>query len=128
MKFSFEEGDSVVLDSLPPNCLMFNSPYIIIISFLDLPVFKLRFSLTHRIVSRLSPVIFHFLSALINKMSDFFAVITSAFVLVYHFAGNSRTPYIWAVVKPAPAPNLLLDLKFWFWFVPYLLLPLLLKF
>ena len=82
---------------------MFNTPYIIIIPFLDLPVFKLRCSLTHGIISHLSPFIFYFLSALITKVSNFLAVITPAFVLVYSFAGNSRTSHIWTVVKPAPA-------------------------
>ena len=102
---------------------MFNTPYIIVIPFLDLPVLKLRCSLAHGIVSHLSPVIFHFLSALMNKMSNFFAVITSAFVLVHGFAGNSRT----LSNLPLP-PNLSPGLKFWFGFVWYLLLPLLLKF
>ena len=82
---------------------MLNIPYIIIILFLDLPVFKLRCSLTHGIISCLSPFIFYFLSALINKVPNFLAVITPAFVLFYSFAGNSRMSHIWTVVKPAPA-------------------------
>ena len=82
---------------------MFNTPTIVIIPFLDLPVFKLRCSLIHGIISCLSPFIFYFLSALINKVSNFFAVITPAFVHVYSFAGNSRMSHICTFVKPVPA-------------------------
>ena len=38
-------------------------------------------------------------------MSNFLAVITSAFVLIYSFTSNSRMLYIWAVIKSAPAPK-----------------------
>ena len=95
----------MVLDCLPPNCLNVQYPHVVIIPFLDLQVFKLGCPLTHGTISRLSPVIFHFLCTLVDKMSNFFAVIAPAFVLVHSFAGNPRTLYVWAVVKPALAPK-----------------------
>ena len=100
-----------MLDCLPPNCLNVQYPlhnhHPILGS--SSPQTEMILDpwnyLTRGIISHLSPVIFHFLSALINKMFNFFAVITSAFVLIYSLAGNSRALYIWAVVKPAPAPK-----------------------
>ena len=82
---------------------MLNTPNIVIIPLLDLPVFKLRYSLAHRVVPGLSPFIFNFLSTLTNKMSNFFAVITSAFILIYSSTSHPRASYIRAVIKPASA-------------------------
>ena len=106
---------------------MFNTPNIIIIPFSDLPVFKLRCSLTHGIISCLSPVIFYFLSALTDKMSNFFAVITSAFVLIYSFTSNSRMPYIWAVIKSAPAPKSSVWFRVSIWVCPIFLIAPIIK-
>ena len=82
---------------------MFNTPNIVIIPLLDLPVFKLRCSLAHTVVPHLSPFIFNFLSTFTNKMSNFLAVITSAFILINSSASHPRASYIWAVIKPASA-------------------------
>ena len=80
---------------------MFNTPNIVIIPLLDLPVFKLRYSLAHRIVSCLSPFIFNFLSTFTNKMSNFLAVIASAFILINSSTSHPRASYVWTVIKPA---------------------------
>ena len=83
---------------------MLYTPNIIIIPFLDLPVFKLRYYLAHGIVSCLSSFIFYFLSALTYKVSsNFLAVIASAFVFIDSFTGHSRTLHIWTVIKPTSA-------------------------
>ena len=82
---------------------MLNTPNIVIIPFLDLPVFKLRYSLAHRIVSRLSPFIFNFLGAFTNKMSNFLAVIAPAVILINGSTSHPRALYIWTVIKPASA-------------------------
>ena len=106
---------------------MFNTPDIVIIPFLDLSVFKLRCSLTHGIISCLSPVIFYFLSALTDKMSNFLAVITSAFVLIYSFTSNSRMLYIWAVIKSAPAPKSYIWFEVSVWVCPISLIAPIIK-
>ena len=82
---------------------MFNTPNIIFIPFLDLPVFKPRYSLAHRIVSCLSPFILNFLGAFTDKMSNFLAVIASAFILINSSTSHPRASYIWTVIKPASA-------------------------
>ena len=82
---------------------MLNTPNIVIIPFLDLPVFKLRCSLAHRIVSHLSPFIFNFLGAFTNKMSNFLAVIAPAFILINGSTSHTRASHIWTVIKPASA-------------------------
>ena len=82
---------------------MFNTPNIVIIPLLDLPVFKLSYSLAHSIVSCLSPFILNFLSTFTNKMSNFLAVIASAFILINSSTSHLRASYIWAVIKPASA-------------------------
>ena len=82
---------------------MFNTPNIVIIPFLNLPVFKLRYSLAHRIVLCLSPFIFNFRGAFTNKMSNFLAVIASAFILINSSTSHPRASYIWTVIKPASA-------------------------
>ena len=82
---------------------MFNTPNIIFIPFLDLPVFKLRYSLTHRIVSCLSPFILNFFGAFTDKMSNFLAVIASTFILINSSTSHPRVSYIWTVIKPASA-------------------------
>ena len=80
---------------------MFNTPNIVVISLLDLPVFKLRYSLSHSIVSCLSPFIFYFLSTFTNKMPNFLVVIALAFILINSSTSHPRASYIWAVIKPA---------------------------
>ena len=82
---------------------MFYTPNIVIIPLLDLPVFKLRYSLTHRVVPHLSPFIFNFLSTFTKKMSNFLAVITSVFILINSSTSHSRASYIRAIIKPASA-------------------------
>ena len=82
---------------------MLNTPNIVIIPFLDLPVFKLRYSLAHRIVSHLPPFIFDFLGAFTNKMSNFLVVIAPAFILINGSTSHSRVSHIWTVIKPASA-------------------------
>ena len=82
---------------------MLNTPNIVIIPFLDLPVFKLRYSLAHRIVLRLSPFIFNFLGAFTNKVSNFLAVIASAFILINGSTSHPMASHIWTVIKPAAA-------------------------
>ena len=82
---------------------MFNTPNIVIIPLLDLPVFKLRYSLVHSIVLHLSPFIFNFLSTFTNKMSNFLAVIASAFILINSSTSHPRASYIWTVIKPTSA-------------------------
>ena len=82
---------------------MLYTPNIVIIPLLDLPVFKLRYPLAHRVVPRLFPFIFPFLSTFTNKMSKFFTVMTSAFVLINHSASHPRASYVGAIIKPASA-------------------------
>ena len=82
---------------------MLNAPNIVIIPFLDLSVFKLGYSLAHRIVSRLSPLIFNFLGAFTNKVSNFLAVIAPAFILINGSTSHPRASQIWTVIKPASA-------------------------
>ena len=82
---------------------MFNTPNIVIIPLLDLPVFKLRYSLAHRIASPLSPLIFNFLSTFTNKMSNFLTVIASAFILINSSTSHPRASYIWTVIRPTSA-------------------------
>ena len=82
---------------------MSNTPNIVIIPLFYLPVFKLRYSLAHSIVSRLPPFIFNFLSTFTNKMSNFLAVIASAFILINSSTSHPRVLYIWTVIKPASA-------------------------
>ena len=82
---------------------MFNTPNIVIIPLFYLPVFKLRYSLAHSIVSCLPPFIFNFLSTFTNKMSNFLAVIASAFILINSSTSHPRVLYIWTVIKPASA-------------------------
>ena len=82
---------------------MLYTPNIVIIPLLDLPVFKLRYSLAHRVVPRLSPFIFNFLITITNKMSKFLAVMTSAFILINNSTSHPRASYVRAVIKPASA-------------------------
>ena len=80
---------------------MLNTPNIVIIPFLDLPVFKLRYSLTHKIVLHLYPLIFNFLGAFTNKVSNFLAVIAPVFILINGSTSHPRASHIWTVIKPA---------------------------
>ena len=82
---------------------MLYTPNIVIIPLLDLPVFKLRYSLAHRVVPRLSPFIFNFLITFTDKMSKFLAVMTSAFILIDSSTSHPRVSYVRAVIKPASA-------------------------
>ena len=82
---------------------MLYTPNIVIIPLLDLPVFKLRYSLAHRVVPRLSPFVFNFLSTFTNKMSKFLAVMTSSFILINSSTSHPRALYVRAVIKPASA-------------------------
>ena len=90
---------------------MFNTPNIVIIPLLDLPVFKLGYSLDHRIVLCLSPFIFDFLSTFTNKMSNFLAVIASAFILINSSTSHPRPSYIWTVIKLASASESIIRSK-----------------
>ena len=92
----------MVLVCLPPNCLNAQyPPNIVIIPFLDFPVFKLRYSLAHGIVLHFSPFIFNFLGTFTNKVSNFLAVIALAFILINGSTSHPRASHIWTVIKSA---------------------------